>query len=297
MQRSPLAVAALVCLLVTAGCFGLFGGRETPDPATSVAPTDSPTASPTPTGTGTPAPTASPTPAALVYPPEVNQIGIDAERIASEHGDALRNTSFTIQYFSRRIENGTVTSRTTGRVRYDGEGVTLYNYTVVNADPGETARVHVETWSNGTTTLQAITTENGTDIEETSPLRSPPTFADQIETYLRSFRTRATGYSRFHGGSVVRVSAEDFDLVNSREQYTVEDQAFRLGFVELNGGRFTADLADDRLNRYRVRLFGRDSDGSVSLTEELVFTGVGTTTVDRPAWVTSGNATRSGYGS
>jgi hypothetical protein len=283
MGRSPLAVAALVFLLVTAGCFGFFGEGETPDPATSVAPTE----------TGTPTPTASPTPAAIPRPTTESGAVIGSpEEIARSHEATLRNTSFRIRYVSRRVENGTTESRTIGTIRYDGDGVAFYNYTVVDVNPGGIVREHVEVWSNGTRARRAIMTENGTVVETASPLRSPPTFADEVELYLRSFRIGMTGYSRFRGDRLVRITGAG--LVNSREQYTVEDRVLLLGFVTVESGRFTADIADGAVRRYRIHLSGRERTASVSFTEELTFTGLGTTTVDRPAWVTSGNATRSG---
>jgi hypothetical protein len=298
-------VIALAGLLVTAGCLGLLGDATTPDPTateSSSAPTvatepstTSPTASPPSTETPPAGTTASPTPAAIVRSSEVNEAGIgSAERVADAHHARLRNTSFTVRHASHRTRNGTITYRVSGTIRYGDDGTTHYNYTAVDVNAGTTVREHVEVWSNGTTARRAITTENGTVVEEIPPIETPPTFADQVEIYFRSFPARMTGYSRFGGESVVRLAADGLDLASGREQYTVEDRARWIGITELHGGQFSADLAGDAVRRYHLRLSGHGPNGSISMTRELVFTRVGSTTIHRPAWVTAGNATRSG---
>lgn len=301
MSRSSLLVIALTGLLVTAGCMGLLGDGSTPDPTSTgpTVPTASSTAFPSASTQPTEPPSTrapvSPTPAAIPGSSEVKGGGIGSpEHVADAHHVRLRNTSFTVRYASHQIRNGRITSRMSGTIRYGGDGITYYNYTTVDVNHGRVDRKHVEAWSSRTTALRAITTENGTVIEQIAPTDTPPTFADQVELYVRSFGMRMTGYSQFSGEPVVHISADSLDFTDSRDSFTIEDHARWIGITELIGGRFSADLAGNVVRRYRVRLVGRGSTGSISTTREIRFTRVGETTVHRPAWVTRGNTTESG---
>ncbi|MFB6243773.1 MAG: hypothetical protein ABEH80_06715 [Halobaculum sp.] len=106
-SRSHVSLA-LVVLVLLAGCGGSTGAGEaqnTVNPALDQTPTVSPTATPTP-----------------AYPAGVDRDGVDPFRVASVHGDALREQSGAVA-FRRTVTtaNGTVVlaSVTVGRV--DGE--------------------------------------------------------------------------------------------------------------------------------------------------------------------------------
>lgn len=291
MFRSTLCAVALIGLLATAGCLGFLGAGTEPTPTTTPPPT------PTPTGPTSPAETvsgtASRTPDGTGPPPAVGTDGFaSAERIANAHDAALRNTSFTIRHREVRIRNGTVVHREVGTLRHDGDGAVYYNYTTVDNESATAS--HVRRWRNGTTGRRKITTRNGTVVESVGPILGAPTFANGIEIYLQSFRTRVTGYSRLGGEPTVRVSATELARSGSADASPIRVLAFRLGFRDISGGRFSADVADGVVRRYRVRLVGRTGNELERRIIHVAFTKVGTTTVPRPAWATATNASRGG---
>jgi len=290
MRRSPLRVVALACLLVTSGCLGVLGGATTTptdaDPRQqAVSPTLSPMDSPSPTAT----------PPGIGLPEGVNATGIDSpERIAAAHNASLWNTSFTIRYVGRRTTRTLVERRTVGVIRYDGDGTVSYNYTTIESGRETLSRRHTQGWSNESTAYRRIETDNGTTVTEIDPLSLPPTFADRIELFFRSFETDVTGYSRLGGEPVVRVSAPELSSPRSSGITPLEGQALQLGFSRIRSGSFSADLADGVVRRYRVRIIGFGRAERRSLTDELVFTGIGTTTVDRPEWIGVANDSQAG---
>jgi hypothetical protein len=58
---------------------------------------------------------------------------------------------------------------------------------------------------------------------------------------------------------------------------------------EITGGQFTADVTGRTVRRHRSRVVGYFHTHRVVLIEEFRLLEVGTTTVDRPAWVTAEN--------
>lgn len=294
MPRSSLLAGALVCLLVTAGCLGAFGGESTPPGTTPDAPipgseTALPPSSGSPTSTPSAAgsPTATPTRVAMALPVDPKDTGVGSPgQFAEAHRATLRNTSFTARYSYVESVVGEAEIRTSGILHYDGTDTVYYNYTTRR--PGRDTVRRVAVWSNGTAARRAVTTPDGTVVEDMEPVDDVRTFAGRVNVYLRAFGIHVTGYSRLGEESMVRIFGGQFDLADERD--TVEGLAFRLGYDRLSDGSLSAVVTDDALRRYRVEL---NPTSEVTVVEELEIMRLGTTEVRRPGWARPANETRS----
>ncbi|MFB6295240.1 MAG: hypothetical protein ABEH66_00140 [Halobacteriales archaeon] len=292
MDRSQFCLAALACLLLTGGCLGFLGeGAQTTPDVGPVSPAPSTMLSPAQTDDSTATATPSPTPAAATLSPNLSASGFgSAEGVARTHRATLRNTSFTVRFSRVRTVDGEIERRFSGVVRYDGAGTVYANITRVFFDTDPVTRRRIEEWSNGTTARRAVVTPNGTTIEEATRTTGAPTYADRIVVYLRSFRMSVTGWSRL--GRTLTTRGSSVRLTPSPGELTVDDLAARLGFWEIRDGAFSMEVTGGAVRRYRARLVGHFSYEPVVWTEEFRFTRVGTTTVERPAWVTGTNGSR-----
>jgi hypothetical protein len=283
---------ALACLLLTAGCLGFLGNGTASNPTASGAtqPASSPTATPSPTGDLTSTATVSPIQDAVRLPTNLtgHRIG-SAEGVAATHEATLWNTSFTARYSRVWIADGEVSSWRSRVVRYDGAGTVYTNFTTVDFDAGSVIRTRTEQWSNGSTARRAVVTANGTAVEDVRPIANPPTYADRIAVYLRSFRMSTTGWSRLGGELITRARSGRLNRGSSPAGDAVADLEFLVPLWEITGGRFSADVTERTVRRYRSRLVGYFQSERVVLVEEFHLSAVGTTTVDRPAWVTAEN--------
>jgi len=294
VSRSRLLPVALACLFFTAGCLGFPGGGTptTPD-AGPASPALSPTASPPPGGDSAATATPSSTPVPAELPSNVLDSGVGSpRRVADTHDATLRNTSFTVQFSRVRIVDGEVDVRLSGVVRYDGAGTVYSNITRAVFDTGSASRQRFERWSNGTVGRRAIVTANGTAIEDAEPIADVPTYADRVAIYLRSFRTSVAGWSRLGGTLITRASGVRLLPPSATDRRSVGDFGFTLGFEEIESGELSVDVTERAVRRYVVRLVGRSSFSSVVWEEELRFTRLGVTTVDRPTWVAAANESR-----
>jgi len=289
MHRSRLLAGTLACLLVTAGCLGVLGGESTSSPAESTISSPARTAtqpSPLPE-----TPTASPTRDAIPFPRRANRTWTESPgRFAATHDATLRNTSFSARYSLVRDRGGTVETRVVGIVRYDGDDTVYYNYTTDDPDSADLRRIVL--WSNGTAARRAVTTPDGTVVEEARPVVDVRTFARQVNVYLRAFETSLTGYSQMGDEPVVRITSSTLDRADERS--TVSGLAFQLDLEGIEGGTFSAVVEDDTLREYRVELVDRRPTDVITVSETLTITELGTTTVRRPDWVVGRNESQSG---
>lgn len=256
---------ALLALVVLAGCSGVTGpsgGTETLTPA--------PVATP---------PTATPTASAL--PPGVTGNGVvDISRLVDAHQTAITNQSYT----------WTASERTDGR-RGNPTGTNVrYVATVANESTYQFFTNHRIVWRSGrprylgnysefaTRELRYAhyrDTENNTQFSRTGPaparVRVGGIAVTAIERYLPAANA-TVAVTRVDGQRYYELRGRGIDTpvaAGGVRNYTVSALLRPDGFVR----SLTA--------RYRVTADGR----SRQVTYEYRYSGLGTTTVERPEWV------------
>jgi hypothetical protein len=283
MERAALVVCLAVVL---AGCNAPLGPGATSSPA--------PTTTPTATPAGTTAPTATPAP----DPADVGLAAdgvVNATALALAHDRRLTGTSYTLgEVVVVRDPNGTVVVRNRRVVRAAPGGDRFdWNGTAAVADdaPDWAAESFggldaVLAFSNDSTTFVQVTVDGRQERsvysgrnEQRYFLRTGDglTARSTVERTFSSVGTRVTAVDR-EGGTVL------YDLAASEDPHdlalvgypnlTTEVQSLsatveRSGLVRSLVVRYTVDTPD---GRYTVR-------------RALSVADVGTTTVDRPAWV------------
>jgi len=261
---------ALVSLVGLAGC-----NAVAPEPGTTVTPAPVPD---NPESPGDVGPGVS---------SNVTTTGIDGQYVARVHTRTLQNTSYTVnQSVVQRFPNGTVAARyvTRGWFGPDGDlaAVTLRQFD--RGSGGDTLRV-VERFQEGDRRYRLVT-ENGT--RETTVSDEPGYGAADYRRVLAN------------GGAVARVFAfvstdvVDTETVDGTEFVTVETTDPE-SVPPLENVTLTARISERNvIDSYRVAYEVERQGQRLNTTVSLVYTDVGTTTVERPAWVDNATARAAG---
>lgn len=273
MSRRP--VAAIACLLVLAGCGGFASGGDG-------------AASPTPTATAAPVPTDSPTP--RPGPGDVPGLSArdveDPFALARAHRTMLANTTYTVRTNETTwFPNGTLRSRavTVSRVepgslfdRY--HSVTTFGGPVAPAGVPYPNATRVETYA-GELVYLAVTYPNGTTTYRSF---RPSDFRRRTLALLfSSFETRVVGRTACGNETCYRVASTALDAPGFLAAAFV-----RLPDRSVVDGSLVA-LVDRRgfVRAYRVRYRVETPDGTYTAVRRVTYSGLGETTVERPAWV------------
>lgn len=255
-------VVTVVLVLLVAGC---FGGTGTPTEGPG-SPTEAPTATATPTATAVSFEDVS-------QPPGVDRSGVtDVDGLVSAHAATLTGTSATVDLSFYLAVNGSERNVSlTGKVVPDGDrgwmevglpdGVGTY-YT---ADGTTYVRKRVDG------DVQYGTTDQVSAIPET------PRFGtdERVRTAIAAAEWEPVGTVERDGRTLLAFQASSVDPpnVNTSGDTTVN-----------SSGRL---LVDERgvVHHVSVRTTVEQPDGSVTYALEVSLTGVGSTTIEEPDWI------------
>lgn len=251
--RRPVCWLVAILLLLS-GCNGFSG----PGPAATVSPADVPEA---------------PTPSAQPWTGD----SFDGSQAATTHARTLRNSSYTVnQTIVTRFTNGTTAARYVTRAQFSGDGRAAVTLTQVDRRGADTQRRTVRRFQAGDTRYRLVVADGNRTLTVTN----------------------GTGYGAAeyrevlaNGGPVARV----FGYVDTRivGQYTEDGTQYvdvatvqPVSVPPLSNVTLTATVSERGIIRsYRVT-YGVERDGTrLRTVVALSYTAVGTTTVDRPAWV------------
>jgi hypothetical protein len=266
MRRA--AHAALVVMVVLAGCGGVFGGKEETATLTPAAvPTDRPT----------------PTPAPQLAPGLTRAGVTNASALAAAHDAALDGQSFTVERTrTYRTGTGIVVRQLTSVTRVAGDG----RFRVTRRWTDETAPRREATYFDGERLLVATTDgTNETRYRRTSPaaIADEPAMAgtggEQIERVFTVADTRIAGRAERNGTAVYRL-APDEDRSNASgldRSVSASAQVTARGLV--------------RSYTFDQRLSAESSGGVAAIVVSTQYNQVGSTTVERPSWYDEAMAT------
>lgn len=260
----PLALLALLALVVLAGCHGL-GGVETETPTVTPAPV--PTASPT----STPVPTVAP--------------GITADGtvapavVVDSHRTALADDSYTATVRRTVRVEGTVQQVTFARTWVANDSYRLVQY-VNESRPGRVTTATepaVDLWYNGTAAFYRITDSTGTpyvrarDVDrETLP---DPTFGPLLADLLAAGRFRVVDTTN----GTVRLAATDIE--NTRALAPV------LGAERLHNVSLSVTVTPTGVVRStRLAYDATSRDREARVVQRTRVSAVDATTVPVPTW-------------
>lgn len=251
-------VACLFVLLAGCGGFAGFG-----DPTPTLTPAEIPTET-------------TPTPRPWLAPGVTDAGVVDPTVLAAAHATTLRETTYTTLWnTTERTANGTLRFRSVTSARV-GTGQRRYHYVHTNRRNGTVRRV--ERWSDGDRVLVlspngTVGVARGTSDEPLSPERALPidlTAERGIERVFRAIETRVAGRS----------------AVNGTTHYRLEGRGIRApNPTPLRNASLSA-IVDERgvVHEYRLAYTTRRVDEPVRVVVVVRFTGIGETTVERPAW-------------
>lgn len=289
MDRRVAIFAALVVAASLSGCSVLLDGGSgratptpTPEPTVGTEGTVEPTPEPTRTPTATPEPTATPTPTAT--PSEgPTRLTFDSSSLNAEHTAALEAAGSFTRESSLVIRNGSATRYINGSyaIERDGPAINHANITTVGGGrvrgPPPTTR-----YTAGGTTYERRGT--GSDAryrrgsepygeDEPQPINETVAYSlGQIARAVVDGSTwEETGTDRVEGVAVTQydASGEDFGA---------------RGFLNTEGtARIVVD--ENGVVRYVAYEFVASVGGrETQYVYEAGYTGVGSTTVEEPAW-------------
>jgi hypothetical protein len=269
MRRSPLPAIAIAALLVLAGCSGLPGAGET-----------------------------QPSPEEF---PEASAVD---ESVVETHSEALANTSFTLTIERSENESSptkaqnvtTIDERT--RFLVDPSGPQYLVHTNVT---GQTALlVNGSIYANDTATYRLSRGDDGTTVSRLDT--TMPVFDDSRDQYLWAY---------WFGQDTGRVERGVLNATFQREGIETFDgvpvMRYEASGVEaLSGTYFTSGNTSDRFEGFSATLL-LDEDGVVRhfayefqfapvdsgpqrIAASYTVTDVGSTDVERPAWVANATA-------
>jgi hypothetical protein len=212
-------------------------------------------------------------------PPGITEEGItDTTALVEAHTDALESTSFTVT--STRTMRGSnpefaVTTNRTWHLNGSPpvRGYSVQTTTASGVAPQQyTATPTVETYRNGTTTVERSTTTNGSSIRSVDLLNSSVRLNSALHRpllYELTTRKNVTVDTvQKNGTELHRVSVALNDTgIRSNASLTL--------FVTKEG--IVRELRSTRTVRYR--------SGPRQITHRVRFSEIGTTTVDPPAWM------------
>lgn len=264
MERAA-RLAWLLALVVVLGLSGC--NSAAPDPGTTVTPAPVPEA---PESPGDVAPGVSSDPGSATE--------VDGQYIARVHTRILLNTSYTVnQSVVQRFPNGTVAARyvTQGQFGPDGDlaAVTLRQF---DRRPDGASRRTVRRFQNQSERYRLVV-ENGT--REATVTSEPGYGAVDYRSVLAN------------GGAVARV----FGFVSTRVAGTETVDGTEVATIEtvepasvppLENITLTATVSERNVIRsYRVAYEVERQGQRLNTTVSLVYADIGTTRVQRPAWV------------
>lgn len=259
VPRSLALVLAVLLAVPLAGCAGLVAD-------------DSPTEE-----TVTPAPVPTET-AAL--PPGVSAAGVSAEALASAHERRLRTTNYTLVSRQRIVgEDGTL--RTTNRTRAVSAGGETYagrfDRTVIDF-PLRTLPMTIEYWTNESVYASRQLLSGSATVYGWSRDGGHSEDVDESGVVARVLRAVDTSVVKRERGVVVVGS----DL---RRPETLPHPPYLDGPHNVS---LTATVdSDGVVTRWRLAYDARIENRTVRVVRETRITDIGTTTVDRPDWVST----------
>lgn len=265
-MTSRAAVVALAVLAALAGCDAPASGGSTP------------TFTPAPIPESTDAPTAH-----AGFAPGITASGVDDPgRLAVAHVAALAETSYTVnQTVRRQYANGTLTRRYVTRVRFAADasrfravrrqterrGGALVDRRVERYGDGR--RLSEAVTENGTTTYGLVRWPDGRPRPPSSAYPWNLTNGRQIERLFGLVETRPTGRFVRNGTRFVRLETVEPATLRPLENVTLTAVVSERGVVRA----------------YRVRYEFPTDEGRVEALVAVTYDGVGTTTVEPPAWL------------
>jgi hypothetical protein len=264
-MRDAFAAALFALLLATAGCAGLSNAPGTTPNSTNHTTTQPATST-----------------ASHDYPPGVTSNGVVAPRnLTNAHATALHNTSYTVRRTTvTRFENGTLASRVQAVTEHAASEGYYFNYTVngtVDAFLGGPAG-RVETFSNASVTVSAITVASETTYRQRSPGIVRDDFADRLAVLFDAVDTTVAGHSIRDGVTVYSLRATNVTRPSALSS--------AYGFDAVENVTFTANVTSTGIvRRYHVEFTGVTGNTTRRVTETVTFTRVGSTTVTKPQWV------------
>lgn len=258
--------AAVVLLVVVAGCSGVAG-----DPPRRF------------TVTPAPVPTVTPEPDDGGLAPGLEPGGVvDPEALVEAHARALEGRSYTVDYAETRRRNGTTVLRYTRHIQLEVDRNRYCYRTGMVVDRGpDPWRRYVERWTDGRQVLEAVEEDNATAYgvarnRQDVPARPAellpfdPTYKRGLFTLFLRLNTTVAGREERNGTTVYRVEAAGPGTLSVPSLDDLSLTAYVEGTGMVRGYRLS----------YTVTL----DEGPMTITGRLRFTGVGTTTVERPPW-------------
>lgn len=254
-MRRAISAALLAVLVVAAGCGGTVGGG-TESPTTTE--TATPTPTPTPTSTGTP------TPISASGFPGVNGTQVNETQVSRAHERALQNGAYAID-----IEQHVNDTDVRVEARRAGDE------SVLRLTVDETTTTD---YTNGSQEYTRVEEPNGSVTYRNTTLHDPSPYTGTavIDDFIESADHVPTAVTTHDGVRVVELTA-------TRE--SVKPEAL-VGNTTVDS--FSSRLLLDRDGRVRLftyRISGTTDGEPFAFRLEFRLSGVGETTVDRPAWV------------
>jgi hypothetical protein len=296
MQRRTLSVIVIVGLVAVAGCNAFSGSSpETPMVTPMDVPTDEPTLIP-----NTPHPP---------LPPGVSEIGIkNGETLVRAHGAILEETSYAFhRVYTVRYANGTLRARVATDV---WTATNRSHFYYVHNLSGSAARVpagtnkkvaakgdrvRVAIYADGVRMLRAITRNNSTMYGIVRNDIGAPFSPEYAELPSISGLSREDQFELsyvFRSVSEATVERVTSDTSTNTTRYRIRATRIAPDRLEvttslraIRNASFSA-VVDSRgvIHRYRLEYTGEINDTTVRVTESVVFTHIGSTTIERPPW-------------
>jgi len=278
-QLLPLVVAAVVVL---SGC-NAFTGSDTETDIPTVTPAAVPTDEPTPT----------PVP---MLAPGLTQAGVvSAGDLANAHDTNLADGSFTVVSNNTvRYANGTLRFQQNRTMRV-AEGSEPF-YVVSRYDGSRMRPVsssqRIERWWDGERIYTAAIGENDTrySANQLSRVTLPSRNGEQFIALFTALETRVVGQETRNGTELYRVRATN--LTNPeylpRSVLSVSKDPRNISFRALVDPQ---GIVRSHYLAYTATSTQRGANTTNRVTQSVRYTGIGSTTVERPTWYEAANRT------
>jgi hypothetical protein len=275
-----LGVVAVATLLVTAGCGGVFGGdgaTPTAAPTSTAAPPDGTDSTAPPTvddTTEVEGQTEPPFPADRLPPGVETDGSVDLGRLTEAHRNSLDGAAFTLGLnLSRRLvaaDGNTTRIDAVQRARTDGS-----QYLTTFRQEGRFVLAQT-TWGNDSVAVARVDTGDGVRYQRAQP--------DVVQGNLSGVRFAR----QFAENATYTVAVVGEDRVVLTADSAAPGLAGQIGTTVTNVTSYDGRLVVDQEGRIRqfdavVAVELQGGTGTVDATMRL--SAVGTTTVERPGWV------------